>query len=183
MFPIRLPWSPGLQLHRFYTSGLLSFSFPFFLGWACCFIMGRCTTNMTTAKQSTIITLVLYFFEYIFFLTNNWTRSIVVCLQMCCRFWWYVFVGFLHQKIVARVWRTNKAWRWRHWSRFKGLDVFAFFRFSFIGAGDGGPVDVHGFKIKATISWTMAFVLGSKWEGKGVGVFEWTGTWREQRRE
>jgi hypothetical protein len=26
------------------------------------------------------------------------------------------------------------------------LDVFAFFRFFFIGAGDGGgPVDVHGF--------------------------------------
>ncbi len=137
------------------------FPFLFFLCWACCFIMGRCTTNMTTAKQSTIITLVVYFFEFFFFFPNNWTRSIVVCLQICCRFWWYAFVGFFHKKIVARVWRTNKAWRWRHWSRFEGLDVFAFFRFFFIGAGDGGPLDVHGFKIKATrvscataISWT-----------------------------
>jgi hypothetical protein len=27
---------------------------------------------------------------------------------------------------------------------------FAFFRFFFIGVQDGGPLDVHGFKIKAT---------------------------------
>jgi hypothetical protein len=29
----------------------------------------------------------------------------------------------------------------------------------------------------------VALVLGNKWEEKGVGVFEWMGTWREQRRE
>lgn len=70
----------------------------FFLGWACCFIiMGRCTTNMTTAKQSTIITLVVYFFEYIFFFPNNWTRSI------CC-----VFTNLL-QILVVCFWRISSS--------------------------------------------------------------------------
>ncbi len=136
------------------------------------------------------------FFWIFFFLPKQLNKKHCCVFTNLLQIWWYAFVGFLHQKFVARDLRTNKAWTWRHWSRFKGLDVFAFFRFFFIGVGDGGPVDdVHGFKIKATISWaigvswataiswTVALVLGNKWEEKGVGVFEWMGTWREQRRE
>jgi hypothetical protein len=42
--------------------------------------MGRCTTNITTAKQSTIITLVVYFFDFFFFSSQTIEQEALLCV-------------------------------------------------------------------------------------------------------